>query len=84
VQARLRTREVEVDDTGAGTLALPLGGLLWSSVLGLLATSTPLQDRVVWVVRASPAGRPISDSQNVRIGPFGSGHGQAGLLCPVG
>jgi hypothetical protein len=27
------------------------------------------------VVRASPAGRPISDSQNIRIGLFGSGPG---------
>jgi hypothetical protein len=27
-------------------------------------------------VRASPAGRPISDSQSVRIGPFGSDPGQ--------
>jgi hypothetical protein len=27
-------------------------------------------------LRASPAGQPISDSQNVQIGPFGSGPGQ--------
>jgi hypothetical protein len=32
VQARIWTQEVEVDDAGVGILALPPGGLLWSSV----------------------------------------------------